>query len=65
MRAEEPAGADTLIVLATDRRLVALELALSAIDGKRKPSELADAIAAHLGPKDRLGLASYTTRPRR
>jgi hypothetical protein len=65
MRAEEPPGADTLIVLATTERRTELELALALMNGRKQPTELTEAVAKHLGREDRLGLATYTTLPRR
>ena len=64
MRAAEPPGADTLLVIAGSRRLRDLETDLTLLDGERRPEALVAAIERALGPQDRLGLATYTTKPR-
>lgn len=62
IQVSEPPGADTLVLIATSERRVALELALSGLDGKVQPMALVDELTRQLGPDDRIGLATYTTR---
>ena len=64
LSAREPFGADMLVAILTEVRRPALELELKLLDEKRKPEELASAVERHLKAGDRLGLATYTTRPR-
>ncbi|MDX2257858.1 MAG: caspase family protein [Hyphomicrobiaceae bacterium] len=61
---EPPFGTDTLVFIAARERRPDLELALRLINGKTEPIALASAIAAHLGAGDRIGLATYSTKPR-
>jgi hypothetical protein len=64
LSARAPFGADTLVAILTEARRPALELEFKLLDEKRKPEELASAVERHLKAGDRLGLATYTTRPR-
>jgi hypothetical protein len=64
LSAREPFGADMLVAILTEVRRPALELELKLLDEKRKPEEVASAVVRHLKAGDRLGLATYTTRPR-
>ena len=64
LKAETPFGTDTLIVIASKERRTELELQLRLLGGKRAPREMFDAVAANLGPEDRIGIASYSTKPK-
>jgi Caspase domain len=63
-RAGEPFGTDTLIAITTKLRIPALELDLKLLDGKRSPLAMVQALELHLTPADRLGLGTYSTKPR-
>jgi hypothetical protein len=58
-----PFGIDTLIVIAAKRRLPSLELALAELARRLHPLDLPRVLEQHLAPADRIGIASYTTRP--
>ena len=61
MRADDPPGADTLVIIAATERRTRLEGELAGLDDKHEPAALVDAIATHLGPNDQIGIATYTT----
>lgn len=63
MQAAEPPGADTLVVIATDRRRIGLEIALAGLDQKAAPLALVQALSTYLEPNDKVGLVTYTTLP--
>lgn len=64
LTAQPPFGADVMVAVLTDARRPALELDLKLLGEKRDPTSVVRAIERHLKPSDRLGLATYTTRPR-
>lgn len=64
LSAQEPFGADMLMAVLTDARRPALELDLKLLSEKRSPGAVVRAVVRHLTGADRLGLATYTTRPR-
>lgn len=63
LKAEAPFGTDALILISTKERRVDLEFELRQLNGKRSPREMVKSIVAHLSPDDRVGLASYSTKP--
>lgn len=61
MTADDPPGADTLILFASTERRIRLEGEIAGLNDRLEPAALVDAIAAHLGADDRIGIATYTT----
>lgn len=61
IRADDPPGADTLIVIATTEKRLRIEGELAGIHDKHAPTALVDAISTHLGADDQIGIATYTT----
>lgn len=61
MRADDPPGADTLVVIASTDRRTRLEGELAGLDNRHQPLALVHAISAHLGADDLIGIATYTT----
>jgi hypothetical protein len=64
LSAVAPFGTDTLLVLASGTRRADLELNLRLLDGKRSAGAVVDALEQGLAPGDRIGMASYSTRPK-
>ena len=64
LRAGPPFGADTLITIATKRRSPRLELELQLLAKTGSAAGLDELIAEHLEDRDRLGIATFTTRNR-
>lgn len=64
LSAQRPFGADVLLVVLTDARRPALEFDLKLLSETRTPAAVVRTLERHLTPADRLGLATYTTRPR-